>query len=95
MATLRLVFPRPGFHLVDVRVTLRLDGAVVHDGSFMAGFDATLDVAPGAHRLTSEIDLGIAQRRREWPLTVPEAGCEATISYSRFWGNFSKKRAIR
>ena len=91
MASLRVVFPRPSFFLVDVRVTLTLDGQPVHDGTFMAGFAVALDVAPGRHVLASVIDLGLARRTREWVLEVPASGGDATISYSRFWGNFSKK----
>lgn len=94
MAALRISFPRPGFFLTDVRVTLTLDGRVVHDGGFMSGFELTLDVPPGAHSLASVIDLGLARRTREWAFEVPQGGCAATISYSRFWGNFSKKLAI-
>jgi hypothetical protein len=94
VAALHLVFPRPGFFLTDVRVTLTLDGQLVHDGTFMSGFDVSVDVPAGRHALTSVIDLGIARRTREWALDVPAGGCDATIAYSRFWSNFSKKLAI-
>jgi hypothetical protein len=93
-APLRIVFARPVGFLADVRLTIRIDSVVVHDGSFLSGVDVTRPVTLGAHRLDTCIDLGIARRRRQYAIQVPAgAGLTVELVYSRLWGNF--KRALR
>jgi hypothetical protein len=92
--SIRLTLPKPGFFLNDVRVKMLLDGAPVYDGSFTSGFDVTFPAAAGNHRLESVIELGIAQRRRQWDVVVPAAGCDVQVEYSRFWGNFTKSLLV-
>ncbi len=94
MSAVRLVFPRPGFFLNDVRALLTLDGALVYDGGFLAGIDVVVEATPGPHKLESVLDLGLFKRRRAWDVEVPATGCDVGIVYSRFWGNFSKKVTI-
>jgi len=90
MATLRIVFPPPGLFITDVRMTLALDGQPVYDGSFRSGMDVSVEVAPGAHRLESRIELGPAARTRAWDIDVDAEQVTVQIAYSRFWGNFKK-----
>jgi hypothetical protein len=94
MSTLRVVFPKPGFFLTDVRVSLTLDGAAIYDGGFLAGIDVSVDTSPGPHRIESIINIGIAKRRRAWDVDVPAGGCDVAIEYSRVWGNFTKRPRV-
>ena len=92
MSRLRVVFPKPGFFLVDTVVQVLVDGQFVYQGSFKAGFVAELPVEPGLHRVETRIQISPFERTREWSAEVV-AG-EVTpleVSYSRLWGNFSKK----
>jgi hypothetical protein len=89
--SLRITFAKPGFFITDARIVLLVDGQAIHDGSFLAGIDLRVPVAPGPHRLESVIDIGLARRRRAWDVIAP---CEVEIEYSRFWGNFSKKARV-
>ena len=63
-------------------------------GDFTTGFETTLDVPPGAHLVTTQIQLGIV-RNRTVEVTL-EAGRHTVIilQYSRFWGNFTKKPQV-
>lgn len=93
---LTIKFDKPGFFLTDVRLVVSLDGAPVHDGSFASGFEVTVQVPPGEHTLETHIDLGVFGRKRRSVLTLsPAAGWVASLSYSRLWGNFSKKVELR
>ncbi len=92
---LRIVFPKPGFFLTDVRLTITLDGLVVYDGGFLAGVDVAGEVAPGFHAITTRIEAGLFARERVYTVEVP-AGRPVTVTldYSRFWGNFTKTPTI-
>ena len=93
---LRVRFDKPGFFIGDVRLTIRLDGAVVYDGSFLSGVDVAFEIAPGPHRLETRIDLGGIGRSRAYDLVLHAPGhWVATLEYSRFWGNFSRSLALR
>lgn len=94
---LQITFPRPGFYVTDVRMTVLLDGQVVYDGSFLSGIDLTVPVQPGAHRVTTKIDVGGLGifRTREYDVTVPPGrGTTLHLEYSRFWGNFSRRPRV-
>ena len=91
---LKISFPPPGFFLVDVRVVMHLDGAVVYEGGFKQGFEVELPVTPGRHVLGTAIDLGAIQRRREYPIEVLAGQARhIVLRYSRFWGNFTSELA--
>jgi hypothetical protein len=98
-ALLRVVFEKPGWFLNDPRVVVRLDESTLHDGSFTSGFERTVEVAPGPHRLTTAIHVGGFQRKRAYELVLGGEGAYregtgrwvARLDYSRFWGNFTKK----
>ncbi|HEY4056214.1 MAG TPA: hypothetical protein VGM39_06370 [Kofleriaceae bacterium] len=95
MSALRVVFHRPRFFISDVALGLWLDGQPIFQDGFLSGVDVSLPAAPGSHRLDAMIDLGVVRRRRSWDVDVPAPGCEVTIRYSRFWGNFAKKLDLR
>ena len=84
-------FAKPGFFLMDARLTVTLDERTIYDGSFKAGFEVTEEVLPGDHTLTTRIAVGGTSRHRAYSVQV-EPGREhaATLDYSRFWGNFKK-----
>ena len=88
---LRVVFPKPGFFLTDVRLVVAVDGLAVYDGSFTGGVDLVHPVAPGPHRVATVIDIGITRRHRQYDVVVPETGLVVQLAYSRFWGNFKKR----
>jgi len=91
MGMLRVVFPKPGFFLADVRLVLTLDGWAVYDGSFKSGFDLLWPVADGPHRVGTVIDIGITKRQRFYDVMIaPNAQVTLELAYSRFWGNFKK-----
>jgi len=97
---LRIHLDRPGFFLVDGRLTARVDGRVVYEGSFTAGFDVAVAVEPGPHILVVDLNMGSFRRERRYELTAPatgyRGGClEARLRYSRFWGNFAKVLELR
>ncbi|HET6613544.1 MAG TPA: hypothetical protein VFG83_16210 [Kofleriaceae bacterium] len=91
MANLRIVFPKPGFYIIDVRLQVLLDGFVVYDGSFKSGADVTVPVAAGLHRIESWIHLSAIVRRRHWEVSVGDTPVTVGLAYSRFWGNFKKQ----
>jgi hypothetical protein len=98
-ALLRVVFEKPGWFLNDPRVVVTLDDSTLHDGSFVSGFERTVEIAAGPHRLTTAIHVGGFQRKREYEIVIGGAGeyregagrWVARLDYSRFWGNFVKK----
>ena len=96
----RLRFPAPGFFINDPRVVVSLDGRTVYDGSFKDGFDVSLEVEPGPHVVDTTISVLGASRRQKIPLPLGDGSyrdvqvVEATLSYSRFWGNFTKRLAL-
>ncbi len=87
-------FEKPSFMLPGSVLAVSLDAQQVFCGDFTLGFDTTLEVAPGAHQLTTQIQLGIV-RKRAVQVSV-EAGRHTVIilQYSRFWGNFTKKPKV-
>jgi len=96
MPRLRVMFPKPSLFLVDARLTVLLDGGLIYDGSFKAGVDVAGEAAPGVHMLLTRIDADIAIRSREYRLELDGAvpAYVATLNYSRFWGNFTKRLAL-
>lgn len=93
---LRVVFPPPGFFLVDVRMDVTLDGYPLYGGSFRSGMDLTVPVAPGMHSLVATINNGVIPRSKQYSLMAhPAHVCVATLDYSRFWGNFTSGLALR
>ncbi|MCA9626654.1 MAG: hypothetical protein KC766_03260 [Myxococcales bacterium] len=89
-----LRFEKPSFMLPGSNLVVTLDGQQVFCGDFTTGFETTLDVPPGAHLVTTQIQLGIV-RNRTVEVTL-EAGRHTVIilQYSRFWGNFTKKPQV-
>ncbi len=95
-ARIGVTFAKPRFFLGDVRLTVALDGEPLHAGSFLEGFTAARDVAPGAHELTTSIGTGgVLARRRSYSITVGDGDeVTAVLEYSRFWGNFTSKLGV-
>lgn len=93
---LTIHFPPPGFFLADMRVAIRVDGELRHQGSFTRGFRVMLDLEPGAHTVETAIGDGLLQRKRSYFVELPAEGdgIVATLGYSRMWGNFEPKLAI-
>jgi hypothetical protein len=88
---LRIVFPKPGFFLVDMDVTLAVNGAPVFRSSFMSGFDWWAPMPPGFHTLQTCIG---GMRNRTFTLGVrPATTTVAVLEYSRMWGNFKETPA--
>ncbi|MFK7991747.1 MAG: hypothetical protein AB8I08_37365 [Sandaracinaceae bacterium] len=96
----RLMFDKPGFFLNDPRVTVEVGERVLYDGSLGEGFDVSVELPPGEHQVRTAILIGSLARRQDiaLPLGGPgyrdAAAVEAKLSYSRFWGNFSKKVSL-
>ena len=91
---LRISFPPPGFFIADVRVALHFDGNPIYDGGFKSGFELELPVSSGRHTLTTTIDLGVVQRRREYTIDVSAGQARSVVlRYSRLWGNFTRELA--
>jgi len=96
---LRVVHPTPGFFLTDARLTVALDGYVIFDGSFRAGFEVGGPITPGPHVLSTRIEMDVLTRAREYRFEIPHGTSDAaawiaTLDYSRLWGNFTKKLAL-
>jgi hypothetical protein len=101
---LRIGFPAPGFFINDCRCIVVLDGMLVYDGSFMSGFVRDGMIAPGPHVLDAKIETPLFNRSKRYSFTIdspspgyraaPEAW-EVSLAYSRFWGNFESKLALR
>lgn len=98
-----LRFGPPGFFAVDARMTVRVDGQTVYEGSFMAGFERALELAHGAHGLEAEIGGGVLRRRKAWSFAVPPSSPEGSegarslvvgIRYSRLWGTFERDLSV-
>lgn len=88
---LRILFPPPGFFLVDARLLVTIDGYPAYDGSFKQGLDRVLSVYPGHHQITVTIEMGGISRNRVYPITInPNSRYSLTLEYSRLWGNFAK-----
>jgi hypothetical protein len=95
---LSIVFPKPGFFLADVRTVVTLDGSPIYDGSFTRGFALVHPILPGPHTIGTQIFLGLAglARSRRYMVDVkPGLGLNVELSYSRFWGNFTKAPKLR
>lgn len=93
----RLRFDPPGLFGIDVPLVVRLDGEVVHEGSFLAGFTKELDLEPGTFALEGTVR-SIVSRKRSWSFEVPESDdgsvLEVKLDYDRVWGNFRKELDI-
>ncbi len=90
----RISFSPPGWFAADPRVTVSVDGEVVHDGSFLRGFSLELELDEGTHELEARIRIGLSRTKR-WTLEVPpddedERGLDVKLAYSRMWGTFEK-----
>jgi hypothetical protein len=88
---LRVVFPPPGFFVIDARVALAVNGYPAFEGTFTQGFDWWTAMPPGLHRVEARIvtPLGLS-RSKMFALEVRHALTTiARIEYSRMWGNFS------
>jgi hypothetical protein len=85
-------FPAPGFFLTDCEFEVDVDGSRIYEGSFRDGFERELPIAPGDHELVTRIRIGPVLRPKRYRFHV-DAGPRhtATLVYSRFWGNFSRK----
>lgn len=94
--TLVVHFPRPGFFMADMPVTVTVDGEVVYRGSFVSGFTVPVEVGAGEHVVETAIGLGFLVRRRRLVVLTEERDevVTATLSYSRMWGNFEEKCAL-
>lgn len=98
-AVLRVVFEKPGWFANDPRVVVTLDDRTLHDGSFVSGFETTVELDAGPHRLSTAIHVGAFRRSRVYDVVLgDERGYRegrthwvARLSYSRFWGNFARK----
>lgn len=97
---LRVRFDPPGWFANDPRVVVTLDGQPVYEGSFVRGFETTVELTPGKHTLATAIHLtDTIARRREYTIETPierthrehPPGLEARLRYSRLWGNFGAK----
>ena len=92
---LTVMFEKPGFFLTDVRIVVSVNGQPIYDGSFREGFERTVEVLPGQHFVDTTIELGALKRTRRYPVDVaPARGYTVALSYSRFWGNFTKKPLV-
>jgi hypothetical protein len=100
--SLRVVFEKPGYFLNDPRMTVKLDGRTLHDGSMLSGFDRSEKVAPGHHVLETAIHVGLFSRKRRYVFVIggeghyrePAARFVARLEYSRLWGNFARKLTL-
>jgi hypothetical protein len=92
---MRIAFPRPGFFLVDVHVTVHVNGWCAYDGGFVQGFDVRFPVHPGHCAIVTRIDAGIVTRSREYAVEA-RAGhaVEVHLGYSRMWGNFTSSPRV-
>jgi hypothetical protein len=92
---LRIAFPPPGFFLADARLVILLNAHVVYAGSFKQGVELSIPVAPGEHVVSTRIEIDALTRTRDYPITIPPGEAFSVIlSYSRFWGNFTKKPTV-
>ena len=87
--------------MADARLEVTLDGQVIHDGSFVAGFSKSFSIAPGSHTIETAIQVGFVKRRRRYEFDIalgtlrgPMAEYVARLAYSRFWGNFASKLVL-
>ena len=82
-------FSKPGFFLNDPRLTVRFDGHVIYEGSFLSGFETTFPVAPGTPSLAVKLTTSLFSREKQYSIAIEAAsGYRAQLEYSRLWGNF-------
>ncbi|MEZ4340196.1 MAG: hypothetical protein R3B82_26535 [Sandaracinaceae bacterium] len=98
---LRVHFDPPGFFLNDPRLSVRLGDRTLYEGSFKSGFDVSVEIPPGRHRLETAIDVAGLARKQTIELPLEESGgyrdvpeVHAQLAYSRFWGNFEKRASL-
>jgi len=95
LVPLHVVWPRPALMIPMGSVLLWVDGRPVWRGPFEQGVDVTVPLLPGRHRVDVRIDVeGLFARNRSYDVEVPGA-MRLDLSYSRLWGNFSKKASLR
>ncbi len=94
MATVVLSFAPPGFYAVDFPLEFRVDGVVVHAGSFRAGAHVAVDLGAGDHVLVATVRSPVP-RSRTFSFAVGEEPLHLELSYDRWWGNFKKSLVIR
>ncbi|MEM9189817.1 MAG: hypothetical protein AAGF12_11615 [Myxococcota bacterium] len=99
-------FDPPGFFLNDPRLVVKVEGQVVHDGSFRRGFTASAPLASDRTVIETSLEVGTLRRRRRIEVDLAalrpdgyrestEVLYEARLEYSRFWGNFKKRVDLR
>ncbi len=94
-AWMRIAFPKPGFFLVDVRVTVHVNGWCAYDGGFLQGFDVRFPATPGPCAIETRLDAGLVTRSRRYAVEARAGHCvEVWLAYSRFWGNFTAEPRI-
>lgn len=72
-----------------------LNGYPIFDGDFHAGFERTVEVLPGRHFVDTRIEVGPILRTRRYAIDVaPARGYTVALSYSRLWGNFTRKPLV-
>jgi hypothetical protein len=95
LVPLHVVWPKPTLMIPMGSVLLWVDGRPVWRGPFEHGVDVSVPVLPGKHRLEVKIDVeGMFSRTRGYDVEVSGA-MRLDLTYSRFWGNFSKKVGLR
>lgn len=96
LVPLHVVWPRPAIALGGIAdILILVDGRPTWQAPFEHGVDVIVPVLPGPHRLDVRIHLkGVWTRSRGYDVEV--AGpLRVDLHYSRLWGNFSKKPALR
>ena len=85
LQTLRITY-QGEFFVVNVKVTVLLDGAEVGHGSVKDGVDICVPCPSGSH----ELEVRHSWRKKNYTLELVGSGpFEARLSYSRLMGNFS------
>jgi hypothetical protein len=93
---LRVIFPPPGFFVIDARVALSVNRYPVFEGTFTQGFDWWTAMPPGVHLAEARIvtPLGLS-RSKTFSLEVRHGLTTiARIEYSRIWGNFGATPSV-
>jgi hypothetical protein len=102
---LEIRFDPPGFFVNDPRVVVRVEGRVVHDGSFKEGFVARLPIQSHKPSIETTIYIGPLQRKQRIEVDLASTLApgyqennpvwEARLHYSRMWGNIKRRVDLR